>query len=101
MSDLIPEFFEQHVMAAPFQLNELVRKTGVQYKQKGREITFTASEDATGLAKELHNKVLEFGTWKVLREVAEQDVAEVVEIVSPELPPTPPLGAMPPGPPKE
>jgi len=92
MSGMIKEFFDEHVMSPMFQLNELARKSGVQYEIKGREVIFTAREDAVGLAKELHNKVLEFGTWKVLREVAaqvKQDDIQVAQTVTPAVQVTP------------
>ena len=61
-------WFEENAMSPMSQLGVLSRRCkNITYSINGKEVTFNCAGSQDSVGKALHNKVLELGTWKLIR----------------------------------
>lgn len=83
LSDKVKQWFSENAMGPMFQLSELQRQTGVECTLVGTTVKFNAKGSKHPVAQDLHNKVLEIGTWHHI-----SNVDDVVETTYEELLPS-------------
>lgn len=63
MSYRLKQWMTENAMGAMFQLNELQRKTGIEYSIHYNVVTFNGKNSQHPLAAELDGKQFVLGTW--------------------------------------
>lgn len=81
----LKHWLDSNPMSPHFMLNELKRRTGIDYELHGNQVVFKSNGSTHPIAAECEGKVYEIDTWVDVKEVTVPEVAEAVTDVDVEI----------------